>query len=194
MVRWYCRCDCGNETLSGGQQLREGRITSCGCERDKVSAERVKDLNRSHGQSKTKIYRQWLSMRQRCYLPSFTGFEHYGGRGIKVCAQWESFETWLADMGPQPTPRHTIERNDVNGNYEPGNCRWATMKEQQNNRTNNFRITARGQTLTAFQWADISGIKPQTIKARIINFGWDPERAIFEPHTGPGRKPLDPHS
>lgn len=120
-------------------------------------------------------------MRQRCYLPSFTGFEHYGGRGIKVCTRWENFETWLADMGAQPSPKHTIERNDVNGNYEPNNCRWATMKEQQNNRRNNFKITARGQTLTTSQWSDISGVKPNTIWIRVVNYGWDTERAIFEP-------------
>lgn len=187
ILRWRCRCDCGKETLSSGQMLREGRITSCGCERDKVSAERVKDLNRTHGQSKTRLYKVWRSMRQRCYLPSFTGFENYGGRGIKVCDRWESFENWLADMGEPPTRKHTIDRIDPNGNYEPSNCRWATMKEQQNNRTNNLQITAKGETKTLAQWADASGIPSMTIWARVINYGWAPERAVTTPVRPHGR-------
>lgn len=109
-------------------------------------------------------------MIERCNNPRSTSFKRYGGRGIKVCERWMSFEAFLSDMGPLPTGL-TIDRIDNDGNYEPGNCRWATVKEQQNNKSSNLKVTIDGVTRTASEWADRAGIKLATIQSR-LEIGW----------------------
>lgn len=125
---WLCRCECGQEKVIRAKSLLAGQTKSCGCQRNACS----------HGHARLKAhsaeYRTWVSIRQRCYQPSHVSFPNYGGRGIKVCARWRnSFEAFLADMGPRPDG-HWIERKDNDGNYEPSNCIWATPLEQARNK------------------------------------------------------------
>lgn len=125
--RAVCKCTCGTITDVTSATLRQGTTKSCGCLQ--VA------MHTSHGMSRTTEYRTWDSMRQRCNNPNFYQYRHYGGRGIEVCHEWQdSFETFYRDMGPKPGASHSIDRINVNGNYEPGNCRWATKKEQSLNR------------------------------------------------------------
>ena len=117
-------------------------------------------------------------MKDRCYNQSNTGYTNYGARGIQMCARWyESFEAFLADMGPHPGPGYSLDRIDNNGNYEPGNCRWATKKEQARNKANNRVISFGGETKTVSEWAEERKILPSTLIHRINN-GWPAEVAL----------------
>jgi DNA-binding transcriptional regulator YhcF (GntR family) len=120
----------------------------------------------SHGDSNSAEYAVWVNMRQRCFNVNSTGYAHYGGRGIQVCERWSDYRNFIADMGRRPSPEHTIERLDVNGNYEPSNCTWATRKEQANNRTNNVRFKVGDQEFTTAQLASQLNVVRSTIENR----------------------------
>jgi hypothetical protein len=128
-AQWLCLCDCGATKTVGGRSLRVGKSQSCGCVTLEVNRSRMT----RHGKTGTCEHNIWLTMRDRCRNPKNHKFSAYGGRGIAVCDRWNSFEAFLADMGPRPTSRHSIDRIDNDGNYEPDNCRWATSKEQRAN-------------------------------------------------------------
>lgn len=164
---WKCLCVCGKECYKLRTHLIRQKRISCGCLTFKFRA----DMNKTHGMHKTSEYNSWSNMRQRCQNPNNHVYHHYGGRGIKVCERWEDFGNFIADMGRKPTPKHSIDRIDVNGNYEPSNCRWATQKEQNNNRSNNRYITYKNKTNTLSQWSDILQINQKILRKRIEKHG-----------------------
>ena len=152
---WKCKCDCGGVSVVSTTHLKSGNTKSCGCLR--------KDSNISkdttHGMRNTRIYYVWCALKKRCNNKNDKQFENYGGRGIKVCDDWLSFEgfySWAVSSGYRPGL--TIDRIDNDGNYCPENCRWATMEEQNNNKRNSIYVTYNGETHTIGQWSKITGI------------------------------------
>lgn len=174
-----CRCDCGTERVACGDDLRRGQTQSCGC----LSRENTRN-RAAHGAARdsgrTREYRAWVSMRQRCQNPDNAAFPDYGGRGITVCNRWTDFANFLADMGHRPSPRHSIDRIDNDGNYEPENCRWATQIEQANNKRDTRKYLYEGQMLPITEIAQHAGIDAKILRDRLSN-GWSMERAIYQP-------------
>lgn len=145
---WDCRCDCGTEKKILSPSLKNGDSKSCGCHRDKLASERAL----THGMTKTPEHSAWISMRSRCSNPKVPNFPNYGGRGIKVCERWDSFELFLQDMGKKPSNSHSLDRKEVDGNYEPGNVRWATKQEQTDNRRCSKTIPMMGRNQSLAAW------------------------------------------
>ncbi len=176
---WECQCSCGRLVTMRSSTLRKGHAVSCGC----YSAEQTRERATKHGHTTrgemSSEYTSWHSMKQRCNDQNKDNYERYGGRGIRICEQWESFEIFLQDMGHKPTTSHTIERINNDGNYEPGNCRWALKKEQSRNRRNNRHLTIDGVTRVLSEWAELSGVNPITISGRISR-GWSIESAVWQ--------------
>lgn len=128
--RWACRCDCGGTIDCRPSHLKDGNIKSCGC----LASEAARDRMTTHGRARSPLYARWIGMLTRCHYPATNGYQHYGGRGIRVCDRWRnSFADFLADMGEPPGAGYTLDRIDPDGNYEPGNVRWATAQEQAAN-------------------------------------------------------------
>jgi hypothetical protein len=183
VARWLCICDCGGHATANGLCLKFGYTKSCGCLINDV----LKDRNTKHGRSKSDTHRIWCGIKTRCNNPNADSYKGYGGRGIKICDKWaDSFEAFLVDMGERPSKQHSIERIDVNGNYEPSNCKWILNKDQTSNMRSNVFVTHDGKTLTMAQWERETGIKAYVITDRIRNLGWDVARALTQ-------KPRDVH-
>lgn len=174
-VKWLCRCECGIERLVLQNNLLLNLSKSCGC----LSRETTSENRTTHGKSGTPIYAVWSNMLVRCYNPKYKDFKSYGGRGITVCEAWKnSFEAFYADVGDPPTPDLTLDRIEVNGNYEPGNVRWATKHEQANNCRNSRQITHNGETRSINGWADYYGVRSGALYYRIVTKGEDIPTAI----------------
>ncbi len=170
-----CRCECGVLKSVRMDHLKTGATISCGCVGKRNSAlAKIK-----HGMSETRMFKIWCGMVDRCRNDR-SG--NYGRRGIRVCLQWESsFEQFCADMGEPPTSKHSIDRIDVNGNYEPNNCRWATRTDQGRNKRNNTVLKFDGELKPMSEWAEKKGIKPATICVRLYSLGWSIEKALTTP-------------
>jgi hypothetical protein len=172
---WKCRCDCGHESEVRASVLSRGKSTSCGC-----------DASVTHGKSKTHLYTLWMAMKNRCYDSNIRDFHNYGGRGIQVCARWKhNFEAFLADMGERPSPDHSLDRIDNNGDYGPDNCRWATWKEQCRNRRTNKLLTIAGETKVLTDWIDQFGMHISTYRYRIRVMGMTEVEALTTPSLRP---------
>jgi hypothetical protein len=130
------------------------------------------------------LYNIWNLMMQRCYNQNHPAFRHYGARGIEVCKRWHQYDVFAADMTPRPSPQHSIDRIDNDGDYSPGNCRWATQQEQVLNLRSNRLIQIDGRVRPLAEWARINGIPKFTVEARIYRYGWDEVAAV----TIPARK------
>lgn len=176
-VLWYCKCDCGNHKIVQSRYLGKG-TASCGC----IAREIKQKQLTKHGRSRTRLYTVYRTMLQRCTNPNAHEYENYGGRGISICDEWknsfEEFEKWALENGYDK--KLTLDRIDVNGNYEPSNCRWVSMKTQQRNKRNNVRVTYNGETHCLSEWAEIFGLKYVTFRQRFYA-GWSMEKIANTP-------------
>ena len=172
-------CLCGKEHIADFSAVARGAIKSCGC----LAIETVIALGRSnatHGMSKTPEFRIWSHMVQRCTNENDKSYQHYGARGITVCAEWCDFSNFYRDMGPRPSAKHSIDRIDVNGNYEPSNCKWSTDHEQARNKTNTVFVTVDGKNVVLQDAICSSGISRETVKSRVQR-GMDINKALAKP-------------
>lgn len=166
-VHWVCRCDCGAMITVASNNLMNGHTQSCGC----LKAEGWATTITSHGLSRQykEEYGIWKKMRARCSSTTDVQYVDYGGRGITVAPSWESFATWLSDMGPRPSTKHSLNRIDNDGPYAKHNCEWATAKEQANNRRSSKFITVSGERMTVAQASARFGVKYATLQRRLKN-------------------------
>lgn len=176
-----CQCGCSKDSilLVGTNDFRTGNTLSCGC----LQREQTSKAKKTHGRSKDKEYRIWASMVGRCRNPKDPRYSRYGGRGISVCDEWVSpdgFVVFISHIGPRPSSSHSLDRIDNEKGYVPGNVRWASASEQQNNKGSNRKITYDGKTQNMSQWAREKGMSCQTLSSRLRN-GWTIDRAINTP-------------
>lgn len=179
-VRYECICDCGRKVITEAYRLRGGQKKSCGCLQPKVAAE-VAKRRKTHGcagRNRPPEYMVWVRMRRRCENPDSQDYSNYGGRGIKVCGRWSSFQNFIDDMGPRPDKGYSIDRIDNDGPYSPENCRWATVKQQNRNKRSIKKIEIDGVIRGLGEWAEVSGTNLETIRSR-LNRHWDPKEAVF---------------
>ena len=167
-AQWLCKCDCGNKKIISSASLRRGTTNSCGC--------LVIEKATKHNMARTSIYNCWCDMKSRCLNKNNKEYKNYGGRGIKVCDSWLKFENFYKDMGVKPNGL-TIDRINNNGNYELSNCRWATKKEQGNNKRTNKRLFFNGKEYTLKQWCCFLKLNYYTIHSR-FRLGWDVKKAL----------------
>jgi hypothetical protein len=178
-LRWLCRCTCGAEVIVIGNCLQSRNTRSCGC--------LAKEKRTTHGllrrgEKRPPEYGAWADMIQRCQNENLKSYADYGARGIRVCDRWRtSFVDFLADVGPKPSKKHSLDRINNDGHYEPGNVRWATRIEQESNKRNNHLIIYNGRTQTITQWGREFGIPTVTIYNRLVDYGWPVSPELFAP-------------
>lgn len=175
-VLWICQCACGVEKEVVAQYLTSGDTKSCGC--------LLKESRQKHNQSRTRLYRRWADMLSRCRNPRSNNYKYYGARGVTVCADWtkfEAFRDWAMDNGYRDDL--TIERNNVNGNYDPGNCRWATDEEQDQNTRHAVRVEINGKEYRIKELSEITNISIVGVGQRIKN-GETSEKLLLPSHRG----------
>jgi len=193
--RWLCACDCGNTPTINAVSLVHQGTQSCGCLLREITTAR----STKHGHAKrgknSNIFRRWEHMKQRCSNPNDRDYPRYGGRGIYVCDRWANgdgvrsgFECFLEDMGMPPSKQYSIDRIDVDGPYSPDNCRWATVREQSNNRRNTVMITISGVRKPLSYWCEQYNIDSKTVLYRMKHRGMAPDQAVTTPLTWTKRK------
>lgn len=179
--KWECVCECGVIKAVSADNLKSKQIMSCGC----LFKELLSARNTKHGRAKTSTYKSWAQAKERCTNQNNPNYNRYGGRGIQMCERWlNSFENFLADMGEKPTKKHSLDRIDNDKGYSPSNCRWANNHEQCNNRHTNRHVAAFGETKTMPQWLQDPRCNVRlltTLRNRIVEYGWEPEKAITTP-------------
>ena len=176
---WLCKCECGNYKVIEQDHLISGHTRSCGC----FKKETISNRFYKHGLTDTRLFRIWTNVKTRCYNKKSKFYKNYGGRGIVICNEWKnnfnSFYNWAMSNGYQDDL--TIDRIDVNENYEPSNCRWVDIKTQQRNRGNNYLIKYNGEEHCVTEWGRILGINYGTILYRLKKLKWSIRKAFTEP-------------
>ncbi len=207
-TKWECICDCGSVKYYRGDKLYDGGARACGCGRkfDYINRDRIEptivphirhiskilkprsipndffSTKLTHGMTNTDEFKVWCSMKERCYNPKTSNYHRYGGRGIEVCDEWrDDFKAFYDFMGDRPSPVHSIERYDNDGDYSPDNCEWATAKEQANNTSRNKLFSFNGIELNPMQWSEKMGIPYSVLSQRLNHLGWSFAKAISTP-------------
>ncbi len=181
---WRCVCDCGKVHFASSSSLQKGHTKSCGCYAAEVQAKRSENAAR-----RKSTYRLWHGLLRRCLKEGSSSYANYGGRGITVCERWRVFANFYEDMGDKPSPRHSIDRINNDGNYEPENCRWATPDIQCNNTRHNTIVEFSGKRQSISMWSKETGIPSNTIAMRIREYGWPPKKALTTPVKKTARWP-----
>lgn len=175
---WNCKCDCGKSKTVEKSNLTSGNTTSCGC----FALQLCRNLKMKHGLCRTKEYTCWTLMIRRCEKKNCREYKHYGGRGITVCRRWrKSFTAFLKDMGNKPTPKHSLDRINNNDSYRPGNCRWATWRQQRRNTRRVINVTHDGRTQCLSDWSSETGIAWIVLYRRLFIYNWTPKEAMTIP-------------
>lgn len=181
-----CLCLCGNKVITYTYNLIRFKHKTCFCaQRDKIRLRKKRVYAKSERKCKPE-YSVWKEIRKRCFNKNCKAYSYYGGRGITMSAEWNDFFVFYSDMGPRPSEAHTIERIDNNGNYGPGNCRWATQAEQNANTRKNHVITYNGETKHLSAWARTVGLSEDCLERRLNKLNWPIEKALVTPNRGWG--------
>ena len=176
-IQWVCECDCKNIVTVEASRLKSGKTKSCGC----YQKETVSKIKKKHGMCAHPLYSIWEGMKERCNNPKHKAYSNYGGRGIKICAEWESFTGFYEWAKHGYAKGLTLDREDNNKGYEPSNCRWITYAEQMHNTSRNVPINYNGRTMDIEQWSKELGIKYDTLYARLFRYKWTVEKSFTTP-------------
>jgi len=188
-LRCFAVCECGTVKEFSLKCVTSGQIKSCSCLRKRGRRPRKPRIRKPVVQENAKERNSWIKMKERCYYPRHRAYKYYGERGIQVCEEWRnSFKQFLEDMGKAPTRQHSIDRINNDGNYCKENCRWATPREQNQNRRDSRFVTILGETRTISHWARVFG-KPDHVISKRLSRGWPPLEAVLIP-KGEHLRPL----